>query len=124
MYIKPLSAIIDSHSIIDHSFADDLQSLMSAPPDRISELLHSMQSSMSDVKACAIAIMLKLNDNKTKFMFVTSNRSRHLHNLPYINNHRKYSISLQAVFEKLGSYIRLSSYHECTCHQNCSDMLF
>ena len=24
MYIKPLSAIIDSHSIIHHSFADDL----------------------------------------------------------------------------------------------------
>ena len=25
MYTKPLSAIIDSHSIIHHSFADDLQ---------------------------------------------------------------------------------------------------
>ena len=36
MYIKPLSAIIDSHSIIHHSFADDLQLQMSAPPDRIS----------------------------------------------------------------------------------------
>ena len=33
MYIKPLSAIIDSHSIIHHSFADDFQLLMSAPPD-------------------------------------------------------------------------------------------
>ena len=44
MYIKPLSAIIDSHSIIHYSFADDLQLQMSAPPDRISELLHSMQS--------------------------------------------------------------------------------
>ena len=43
MYIKPLSAIIDSHSIIHHSFADDLQVQMYAPPDRISELLHSMQ---------------------------------------------------------------------------------
>ena len=35
MYIKPLSAIIDSHSIIHHSFADDLQLQMSAPSDRI-----------------------------------------------------------------------------------------
>ena len=33
MYIKPLSAIIHSHSIIHHSFADDLQLLMSAPPN-------------------------------------------------------------------------------------------
>ena len=43
MYIKPLSAIIDSHSIIHHLFADDLQLQISAPPDRISELLHSIQ---------------------------------------------------------------------------------
>ena len=44
MYTKPLSAFIDSHSIIHHSFAEDLQLQISAPPGRISELLHSMQS--------------------------------------------------------------------------------
>ena len=60
MYIKPLSAIIDSHSIIHHSFADDLQLHMSAPPDRISELLHSMQSCISDVKACQLRTCLNL----------------------------------------------------------------
>ena len=65
MYIKSLSAIIDSHSIIHHSFADDLQLQMSAPPYRISELLHSIQSCISDVKAWATANMLKLNDSKT-----------------------------------------------------------
>ena len=82
MYIKPLSAIIDSHSIIHHSFADDIQLQMSAPPDRISELLHSMQSCISDFKAWATANMLKLNDSKTELMLVTSKRSKHLHNLP------------------------------------------
>ena len=35
MFIKPLSAIIDSHSIIHNSFADDLQLQMSAPSDKI-----------------------------------------------------------------------------------------
>ena len=65
MYIKPLSAIIDSHSNIHHSFADDLQLQMSAPPDRISELLHSIQSCISDVKARTTVNMLKLHDNKT-----------------------------------------------------------
>ena len=30
MYIKPLSAIIDSHSVIHQSFADDLQLQISA----------------------------------------------------------------------------------------------
>ena len=80
--ILSLSAIIESHSIIHHSFADDLQLQMSAPPDKISELLQSMQSCMSDFKAWATANMLKLNDNKTELMLVTSKRTKYLHNLP------------------------------------------
>ena len=82
MYIKPLSAIIDPHSIIHHSFADDLQLQMSAPPDKISELLHSMQSCICDVKAWATADMPKLNYIKTELMLVTSKRTKHLHSLP------------------------------------------
>ena len=82
MYIKPSSAIIDSHSIIHHSFADDLQLQMSAPPDRISELLHSMQSCICVVKALATANIRKLNDSKTELMLVTPKRTKHLHNLP------------------------------------------
>ena len=82
MYVKPLSAIIDSHSIIHHSFADDLQIQMSAPSDRISKLLHSIQSCISDVKALATMNMLKLNDDKTELMLVTFKRTKHLHNLP------------------------------------------
>ena len=54
---------------------------MSAPPDRISELLHSMQSCISDVKSLATENMLKLNDNKTELMLVTSKRTKHLHGL-------------------------------------------
>ena len=82
MYTKPLSAIIDSHSIMHHSFAVDLQLQMSAPPDRISELLHSMQSCIGDVKAWATVNMLRLSDNKTELMLVTSYRAKHLHSLP------------------------------------------
>ena len=55
---------------------------MSAHPDKISELLHSMQSCISDVKAWATVNMLKLNDNKTELMLVTSTRTKHLHSLP------------------------------------------
>ena len=82
MYIKPLSSIIDSHYIIHHSFADDLQLQMSAPPGKISELLHSMHSCIGDVKDWATASMLRINDNKTELMLVTSKRTKHLHDLP------------------------------------------
>ena len=58
------------------------QQQMSAPPDRISELLHSIQSCICDVKAWATANMLNLNDNKTELKLVTSKRTKHLHNLP------------------------------------------
>ena len=46
-------------------YAADIQLQMSTPPDKISELLHSMMSSISDVKDWATANMLKPNDNKT-----------------------------------------------------------
>ena len=57
MYIKPLLTHTLSHII--HLLMTYIQ--MSAPPDRISELLHFMQSCISDVKAWATANMLKLN---------------------------------------------------------------
>ena len=41
-----------------------------------------MQSCISGVKAWATVNMLKLNDNKTELMLVSSKRTKHLHNLP------------------------------------------
>ena len=61
--------------MIHHSFADDLHLQMSAPPDRISELIHSMQTCIGDVKAWATENMLRINDNKTELMLVTSKRT-------------------------------------------------
>ena len=82
MYIVHLSVIIDSHSIMHHLFADNLQFQMSDPHVNISELFHSMLSCMSDVKPWTSANMLEVNDNKTELMLVTSKRTKHLHNLP------------------------------------------
>ena len=122
MYTKPLSAIIDSHSIIHHSFADDLQLQMSAPPDRISELLHSMQSCISDVKAWATANMLKLNDSKTELMLVTSKRSKHLHNLPTSITIGNAQISFKQSLKNLGLTLvchRTINEHVINIAQTC-----
>ena len=69
-------------SSAEYSFADGLQLQISASPDQISELLHSMQSCISKVKAWATANKLKLNNNKTEHMLVTSKRAEYLHNVP------------------------------------------
>ena len=57
---KTMSAIIYSHSIIHHSFSDDLQLQMSAPPDEISELLHSMHHVYVTSKLGQLRICLSL----------------------------------------------------------------
>ena len=85
MYIKPLSAIIDLHSIIHHSFADDLEVQMSAPTGKLSELLHSMRSYISDVKAWATANMLRLNENKIKSLFFSKRETRITTIISYIS---------------------------------------
>ena len=85
---------------------------MSAPPDKISELFHSMQSCILDVRAWAIANMPKLNDNKTELMLVTSKRTNDFHNIP-----------TTITTGNAQHYIRLSSYYECNCIHYCSDML-
>ena len=103
MYIKPLSAIIDSHSIMHHSFADDLRLQMSAPPGRISELLHSIQSCICDIKAWATAKMLELNDNKTEVMLVTSKRTKHFHILSTSITIGNAQIPFKLYVTKLGS---------------------
>ena len=54
---------------------------MSTPVDKISKLLHSMQSCISDIKPLTTANMLKLNVNKAELMLVTSRRTKHLHSL-------------------------------------------
>ena len=113
MYIKPLSAIIDSHSIIHHSFTDDLQLQIPAPPDRISELLHSMQSCISDVKAWATANMLKHNENKTKLMLVTSKRTKHLHNLPTSITIGNAQIPLKQSVKNLGFTLIIMVIFKC-----------
>ena len=117
MYIEPLSAIIDSHSITYDSLADYIQLQMSAPSDRVLKLLLSMQSCISDVKAWATAHMHELNDNKTELMLVTSKRTKHLNSLPT-------SITIgnaQAVCDEVGFCIRLSSYyaHVSNIAQTC-----
>ena len=53
---------------------------MSAPPDKISKLLHYMLSCIMDFKARATANILNHNDNKTELMLVTSKGTKHIQN--------------------------------------------
>ena len=80
--MQSLCLPFSTHTIIHHSFADDLQLQMSAPPDVMFELLYFVQSCTCDVNVWTTANMLNLNDNKTEHMLVTSMRTKHLHRQP------------------------------------------
>ena len=43
LYTTPLSDVMDNHSVLRHSFADDSQLQKSAPPQQVDELIQSMQ---------------------------------------------------------------------------------
>ena len=48
LYTAPLSNVMDSHSVLHHSFADDTQLQKSAPPQQVHELIQFMQECVHD----------------------------------------------------------------------------
>ena len=116
MYIKPLSTITNSPYITHNSYPDDVQLQMSALPDKIFELLHSMQTCIGDVKAWATANMLNLMTTRQNSC-LSPQREQNI-SIPFLLQ------SLSTLLcEEIGFYFRLSSYCERTCLQYCSDML-
>ena len=75
---------------------------MSAPPDKLSELLHSMQSCISDVKTWASANKLRLNNDKTYLMLVIAKGTKHLHTLPISITISNAQITLKQCVKNLG----------------------
>ena len=74
IYINPLSDIIDSNTITNHSYFDNVQLQISSTPEKISKLLHSVQSCICDIKA-------RVTANTTNFMFVTLKSTNNFPNL-------------------------------------------
>ena len=74
LYTKPLSSLIDSHSVSNQSFADDTQIHDSCPPDQIHATVQTMQNCIADVKSWMIQSKLKLNDDKTEALSIKSRK--------------------------------------------------
>ena len=96
---------------------------MSAPPDKLSELLHSMQSCIGDVKDSATANMLKLSDNKTELMHVTSSKTKHLHTLPSTISIGNAQITFKQSEKNLDFILHCHLAVNAHVSKYCSDML-
>ena len=69
-----LSTGIEKHSVLHHLYADDSQLQKSAPPHQIPDLFLSMQKCTDNIKSWMTLNKLKLNDDKTEAMIVSSGR--------------------------------------------------
>ena len=69
LYTTPLFAVIERHSILHHSYADDSQLQNSATPDRLPDLIDSMRLCIDDIKD-----WMTDNNDKTEVMIISSSR--------------------------------------------------
>ena len=72
LYTKPLSNLIERHSISSQSFAYDTQLLDSCHPDHLDTTVQLMQNSISEVKSWMDCNKLKLNFDKTESILIKS----------------------------------------------------
>ena len=74
LYTSPLADIISRHAVLHHSFADDTQLQKSAEPHQVDDLIQSMQECILDARSWMTYNKLKLNDDKTETMIISSPR--------------------------------------------------
>ena len=74
LYTAPLSDVMDSHSVLHHSSADDTQLQKSAPPQQVDELIQSKQQCVYDVKSWMTHNIPKLNNDKTEALIISAPR--------------------------------------------------
>ena len=66
LYTAPLSTVIEEHSILHHSYADDSQLQKSAPPHQIPHLFLSMRKCIDDIKSWMTLNKLQPNATRLK----------------------------------------------------------
>ncbi len=79
VYILPLKAIINRHSIIRHGFADDSQMYTALPRRDIQErhqVTKRMEACLADVRLWMGKNKLKLNDGKTECMVISKKKAK------------------------------------------------
>ncbi len=72
IYTIPLGAILRHYNIDYHIYADDTQLYCSFKIDSLNEVLNVVSTCISDIRSWMIQNKLKINDDKTEFVLITS----------------------------------------------------
>ena len=82
MYTKPLSALIQKHSISYHLYADDTQLYGASDTENIHQLIHTTTHCIQDISSWMNMNKLKLNEDKTDIIIFGCSKS--IDSLPVI----------------------------------------
>ena len=72
LYTYPLFTIVNTHLLSHHGFSDDNQLYITGPASEISSLEWSTQSSIFQLKSWMTVNKLKLNEDKTEMILISS----------------------------------------------------
>ena len=72
VYTLPIGAIIRSHGLSYHIYADDTQVYLSFDVENPEEALDKLNSCLADIRSWMIKNKLKINDSKTEFVIFSS----------------------------------------------------
>ena len=75
-YTVPLGTILRAHNVTYHLYADDTQLYCASDVDSSKDAVSSMESCIQDIRSWMIKNKLKINDDKTEFLIISSSRSR------------------------------------------------
>ena len=75
LYTLPICAILDHHKVDYHMYADDTQIYCSFDDSSVNDVLKRLMSCISDIRSWMIQNKLKINDDKTEFLILSSPRS-------------------------------------------------
>ena len=75
LFTYPLFTIVNAHLLSHHSFSDDNQLYITGPASEISSLVSSTQSCISQLKSWMTVNKLKLNEDKTEMILISSPKS-------------------------------------------------
>ena len=99
LYASPIEDIVRKHDLWSHCYADDTQIYFYCAPDQIDGLINSFTNCIAELEDWMAANKLKLNTDKTEFIWVAS-RSR-FHNIQ--NNTRCVNVGNAVISASSGS---------------------
>ena len=84
-YSAPVANIAVHHEVAFHQYADDTQLYVTCHHAKVKDALSHLEGCVKDIRSWSTSNKLKLNEDKTEFMYITSKHSNQKSNINSIH---------------------------------------